>query len=133
MCFTLEFATTQLVDLHSLTPKINLNFLVHFWLVSVCVKPYPDPNSSWMPCPNLSGLNMLILEANLVNDFSFHLNLELFSMVSRGVTLSVISLYHSSSSTESSCYLLQPLSQVSGVDQSKPLILTRDGSGYGYG
>jgi hypothetical protein len=43
-------------------------------------------------------------------------------MVSRGVTLSAISLDHSSSCIESSCYLLQPLSQVMGIDQSKPLI-----------
>jgi hypothetical protein len=36
--------------------------------------------------------------------------------------LSDESLHHFSSSIESSGYLLQPLSQVTGVDQSKPLI-----------
>jgi hypothetical protein len=49
-------------------------------------------------------------------------DLVIFSLVDHVAILSAESLDHSSSSIESSCYLLQPLSQVTSVDHSKTLI-----------
>jgi hypothetical protein len=49
---------------------------------------FDEPNSSWKPFTNLNGLNLLILEADLVDDLSFHLDLGIFFLVNHVVALS---------------------------------------------
>jgi hypothetical protein len=65
---------------------------------------------------------LLIILADLVFLHLLRPDLVIFSLVDHVAILSAKSLDQSSISTESSCYLLQPFSQVTGVDQSKPLI-----------
>jgi hypothetical protein len=58
---------------------------------------------------NLNRLNLLILEADLVDDLSFHLDLVIVFHMNHVMALCIKSLDHSPKSTKLSCNLLQSI------------------------
>jgi hypothetical protein len=70
VCFTLEFTHAQLVESHSLTPKLTKTSLCTClckknWFIVCSRKPCLASNYFWKPCPK-SSLNSLLLNPEAI-------------------------------------------------------------------